>query len=183
MACPVHCHLFRSPWGCRAKSWLLCKSTLGFLAWYQGNSYHSPAHSVSTAAATMCTNKLTERITYLSHPIGTVWQPNTVHSHLGIRHINWTSVRLKFMLNPLVSWKCPNGRSSGSPVDPQNPEHNWNWNHLHCIPKNPLRMQWYGHISVFARWHTFDEIELSWRGWLSLLTTIWFGHPARWRLW
>ena len=33
---------------------------------------NSPAHSASTAAATMCTNKLTERITYLSHPIGTV---------------------------------------------------------------------------------------------------------------
>jgi hypothetical protein len=32
---------------------LLCKSTLGFLAWYQGNSYQSPAYSVSTAAATM----------------------------------------------------------------------------------------------------------------------------------
>jgi len=81
---------------------------------------NSPAHSGSTAAATMYMNKLTERITYLSHPIGTVWQPNTVHSHVGIRHINWISAPLKYMLNPLVSWEYPDG-PSGSPVDPENP--------------------------------------------------------------
>jgi len=32
----------------------------------------SSSHSASTAAAAMCTNKLTQRITYLSHPLGTV---------------------------------------------------------------------------------------------------------------
>jgi hypothetical protein len=32
----------------------------------------SRSHSLSTVGASMCTNKLTERITYLSHPIGTV---------------------------------------------------------------------------------------------------------------
>jgi len=45
--------------------------------------------SASTVAATICTNKLTERITYLSHPVVTVWQPINAHSHVGIQHINW----------------------------------------------------------------------------------------------
>ena len=75
-------------------------------------------HSVSTAAATMCTNKLTKQITYLSHPIGTVWQPSTVHSHVGIWHINSNSLRFKYMRNPLVFWECPDGPSSGNPMDP-----------------------------------------------------------------
>ena len=80
----------------------------------------SSSHSASTVAATMCTNKLTQRITYLSHPIGTVWQPDTVHSQVGIGHFNWTSARRKYMLNLLVSWECPDG-PSGSPVEPVNP--------------------------------------------------------------
>jgi len=46
MASLVHYHLFRSPWGCRAKSRMLCKSTLQFLAWYQGNSYQSSSQSI-----------------------------------------------------------------------------------------------------------------------------------------
>jgi len=81
---------------------------------------NSPAHCASTAAATMCTPKFTQRITHLSLQIGTVWQPNTAHSYVGIWHINWTSVHLKYMLNPLVSWDFPDGPSS-SPVDPENP--------------------------------------------------------------
>ena len=109
MACPVHCHLFRSPWGCRAK-----------VEWFASRRKFSSSHSASTTAATNCTNKLTQRITYLSHPNGTVWQPHIVHSLLGIRHINWTSARIKYMLNSLVSWVCPDG-PSGSPVDPENP--------------------------------------------------------------
>jgi len=109
MACPVHCHLCRSPWGSQS---------------HKSNALqvddNSPAHSASTAAVTTCTTKLIQGITYLSHPIGTDWQPNTVHSYMGIRHINWTSARFKSMLNLLVSWECPDGPSS-SPMDPENP--------------------------------------------------------------
>jgi len=108
---------------------------------------HSPAHSVRPPRLPpMCTNQLTERITYLSHPIGTVWQPitflphpigavwqsNTIHSHVRIRHINKSSARLKYMLNPPVSWECPDGPCSGSPVDPGNP--GYKDHHLCCIP-------------------------------------------------
>jgi len=78
------------------------------------------ADSASNAAATLCTNKLPERITHLSHPIGTVWQADTVYSHVGIRPINWTSTCCKYMLNSFVSWVCPDIQSA-SPVHHDNP--------------------------------------------------------------
>ena len=73
---------------------------------------NSPAHSVSTVAATMCMNKHTQQITYLSrpirtsdtqsmslpHPIGTLWQPNIVHFQVRID----TSNELRSSLNTFV---------------------------------------------------------------------------------
>jgi len=46
MACPVQCHLFRSPWGCRAKCPMLCMLTVGFLDMCQSIPSHSAGHTV-----------------------------------------------------------------------------------------------------------------------------------------
>jgi len=49
---------------------------LRYLDWYQVNSYQSPAHTVCPMQLQPhCTNKLTQWVTFLLHPIGTVWQP------------------------------------------------------------------------------------------------------------
>jgi len=134
MACPVHCHLFQSPCVCRAKSRMLCMSMRGFLDLCHSNPNQSPAHTVRPPRLPLCVWKSSQRITHLSHPsetvwqpitflphlIGTVWQSNNNHSHIAIWHINWTSVYYKYMFNPLVFWECADG-PSGSPMDPENP--------------------------------------------------------------
>jgi len=82
-SCLVHCHHCCSPWGCSAKCPLPCKFTLGFLAWYNGNYYHPPAHSESTGAATMDMNMLTELLTYSSHLIVTDNQSSSLSLPIG----------------------------------------------------------------------------------------------------
>ena len=72
MAYPVHCYLFRSPWGCRAKCRMLCMSTVGFLDMCQSNPYQSPAHTVRPLRLPPCV-----RISSLS-------ESHTCHTQLGL---------------------------------------------------------------------------------------------------
>lgn len=83
----------------------------------------------------LCTNKVTPQCMYLSHLIETLWQPDNIlpspnydclrtryHPFpCGDSHIKWSSMCCKFLRNLLVSCQCPDGPSSGSPVDTQNP--------------------------------------------------------------
>jgi len=174
MACTVHCHLFRSRWGCRAKSRMLCKSTLGFLAWYQGNSYHSPAHTVYPLRLPPCVRISSwgesgnchaqlglsdNHIMTLPHPNGTVWQPNTVHSRMGIRHINWISLCFKYMRNPLVSWSAQTVHPPLAPWIARIPA---TLSPLYSYKPSSYAIVW--GTSVVGRWHTafvdlLDEIE------------------------
>lgn len=111
---------------------MLCKLMLGFFDWYKGNGYQSWADSVSTAAASTCTNMLPPQSMYLFCPIGTHCEPNnvpasrswdclmtkwcschtevkqsdnevTIHSHMGID----TSIQPLFVLNTCGSHWSP----------------------------------------------------------------------------
>jgi hypothetical protein len=90
--------------------------------------------------------------------ISSLSESHTCHTQLGLSDNQITSIptwgydtsiespRLKYMLNPLVSWECPDSPSSGSPVDPQNPGYKVKSSPLHS--KNPLRTPSYGHIRI-----------------------------------
>jgi len=120
---------------------------------------NSPAHTVRPPRLPpICMNKLTERITYLSRPIGTVRQPNN-----DLASPNWDCLTtkypsiptwgyniwieplcafFKYMRNPLVSWECPDGPSSGSPADPENAGYNYTSSPLHSEKPSSYAVVW-----------------------------------------
>jgi len=122
----------------------------------------------------MCMNKSTEQIRShaelglsdnqilsLPCPIGIVWQPNNDHSLMGIRHINWTSMQ-QIHAESIGYWWVPRQSilrySCGS-------SESWlrsKLNQFHCIPNNPLDIQLFGHLSVFAHWWLISFQELVW---------------------
>jgi len=155
MACPVHCHLFRSPWGCRAKGRMLCMSTLGFLDLYQGNPnsifssqwVHRSCHHVYELARSVNHVLVTPNWNCL-----TTIQPSIPTSGYDI------SIEPLCALSTYgIRWSPGIAQTVHPPVACGSLESQL---HLHhCIPKNPVRMPSYGHISVFAPWHMVDEIE------------------------
>lgn len=147
MVCLVHCQLFRSPWGLQSQ-----KSNV----WQVDTN--SPAKTVHPWWLPPLV-----RICSLSESL-------TCHTNVGLSENQLpyiptlgyaTSIEPPCDLNIcLMCWSPDSAQTVPSPAALRLLRIlATKYYHLHCIPDNPLHMPLYGHISVFARSHMFDEIE------------------------
>jgi hypothetical protein len=84
-------------------------------------SYFSSSQSTFSMAATLGTTKHTVQMIYLSHPIGTFWQPVMSIPTWGLDTSIETTTPLNEMLIPLDLWKGLDSPFSGSAVYHQIP--------------------------------------------------------------
>jgi hypothetical protein len=119
MACPVHCHLFRSPWGSQSPQ----SNALQVDADYPAQCIHPgcnqfvPISKLSKSRTCHAQLGLSDnQILSLPHPIGTVWQSNNVHSQVGID----TSIEPLCTLNTCgIRWSPESAQAVHPLVAPQ----------------------------------------------------------------